>query len=178
MEKYIIAFYPDTLSSDQNFIHTKELVKALIERPINWVVIRSGIDSFCKKNDEILSVLSEPISLDRYKFLELLKKSDAIIGNSSASVIEAPCIGIPSILIGDRQKGRLMADSIIQAEPTKESIQAAFDKLYSKEFQDLMKTDYYMPYKGENVAEKMLAIIRERLPNIKMKKGFYDLPRF
>ncbi len=117
-------------------------------------------------------------SLPRTVFLDFLRKSVCIIGNSSSGIIEAPALGVPTINIGDRQKGRPMADSIIQAEPTKESIQAAFDKLYSQKFQDLMKTDYYQPYKGENVAEKIVAIIRERLPNINMKKGFYDLPRF
>jgi GDP/UDP-N,N'-diacetylbacillosamine 2-epimerase (hydrolysing) len=67
-----------------------------------------------------------------------------------------------------------MADSIIQAEPTRESIKKAFDKLYSKEFQDLMKSDYKVYYKGGNVAEKILKIIKQKMP-LDTKKGFYDI---
>ena len=178
MKNAILAYYPETLNDDIEY--QAETVVAILKeiRDLNWIVILPQYDYKSIKFWDILKQLSEPVHFERSKFIACLKQSEFIIGNSSSLIFEAPYIGIPSILIGDRQKGRLMADSIIQAEPIKESIQAAFAKLYSKEFQDLMKTDYYMPYKGENVAEKMLAIIRERLPNIKMKKGFYDLPRF
>ena len=183
--KIIIAFYPSTL--DKNSIEQfQNLYSVLDSLAIDLYFVKSNMDRISLQiNGMINSAVHESFHqiraydlLKRNDFLELLLDSDAIVGNSSAGIIEAPALGVPTINIGDRQKGRLMADSIIQAEPTKESIQAAFDKLYSKEFQDLMKTDYCMPYKGENVAEKMLAIIREQLPNIKMKKGFYDLPRF
>jgi len=67
-----------------------------------------------------------------------------------------------------------MAGSIIQCKPTKEDIRKAFDKLYSKEFQDLMKSDYKIYYKGGNVAQKILDIIKSKMP-LNIKGGFYDL---
>lgn len=112
--------------------------------------------------------------IERSEFIDLLGRCKLILGNSSCGIIEAPALGVPTINIGDRQKGRLMADSIIQAEPTKESIRKAFDRLYSKEFQDLMKSDYRIYYKGGNVAEKILEIIKQKMP-LEIKKGFYDL---
>lgn len=116
------------------------------------------------------------LNLSRDAFLDILSDSDVIVGNSSSGIIEAPALGVPTINIGDRQKGRLMADSIIQAEPNKVSIGAAFNKLYSPEFQAMMLTDYYNPYKGQNVAAKILEIIKAKLQEgIKIEKGFYDL---
>jgi len=118
---------------------------------------------------------SDLCALSRMDFVYSLLRADAILGNSSVGIIEAPALGVPTINIGDRQKGRLMADSIIQAEPNKVSIGAAFDKLYSPEFQAMMQTEYHCPYQGRNVAEKIHTIIKERLPGLTVNKVFYDL---
>ncbi len=116
------------------------------------------------------------LNLSRDAFLDILVDSDAIVGNSSAGIIEAPALGVPTINIGSRQKGRIMADSIIHAEPTKKSIQVAFDKLYSPGFQARIQRTYYTPYKGQNVAAKILEIIKVKLQEgIKVEKEFYDL---
>jgi len=113
----------------------------------------------------------------RDDFLSLLSGCDAIIGNSSSGILEAPALGIPTINIGRRQEGRLKASSIINVpEPTMGNIEKAFDTLYSKEFQAGL-SNIYAPYgKGENVAGKILDIIKEQAGNIDMMKGFYDVP--
>jgi GDP/UDP-N,N'-diacetylbacillosamine 2-epimerase (hydrolysing) len=110
----------------------------------------------------------------RLEYLDFLRGSRAIVGNSSSAVIEAPTLGVPSILIGNRQQGRLMADSIIKCEANSESIKEAINTLYSPEFESLMKSDYQVFYKGSNVAEKILKIIKQKMP-VGIKKEFYDL---
>jgi UDP-N-acetylglucosamine 2-epimerase len=109
----------------------------------------------------------------RENFLELLSRADAIIGNSSSAVIEAPALGVPSILVGDRQKGRLMATSIIHCEMPKD-LPLALDNLYSDFFQGIMASDYYIPYRGENVAGKIADIILERVGKINVNKSFWE----
>ena len=65
---------------------------------------------------------------------------DAIVGNSSSGLIEAPTFKIGTINIGDRQKGRLKADSVIDCSPERENIKKAFEELYSDKFQSDIKT--------------------------------------
>lgn len=172
---FIFCVYPQTLDIRSDEVYP--LLKAC--RPGKSKILLIGgshdvgflcFDKACKDN----GIFSYQRSMPREHFLYFLKDVDAIVGNSSCGIIEAPALGVPTINIGNRQKGRLMADSIIQAEPTKESIKAAFDKLYSEEFQALMKTDYYTPYQGGNVAEKIWTIIKRKMP-LNVKKSFFDV---
>ena len=164
---YLIAMYPETIGGSAAAI---DIPKMLSEKSMMHAYVTSGSD--------VGAIKGKPISargFDRKTFLQHLKNSDFIIGNSSSIVIEAPALGVPGILIGDRQKGRLLADSVVTADPTPESIFEAFDYVYSQEFQDLMKTDYFQPYKGGNVAEKIVRIIKDRMP-VSVRKEFYDGP--
>lgn len=63
-----------------------------------------------------------------------------MVGNSSSGLAEAPSFQIGTIDIGERQKGRIKAKSVIECEPNKQSIKKAFEKLYSDEFQKLLTT--------------------------------------
>jgi len=166
----VLIQHPETLGDDNhldlyNFLTFK--LKLYVK------VINSGLDkgSHKTKNKEATS------SYPREAYLEMLKKSDFIIGNSSSSVIEAPALGVPTILIGDRQKGRSLADSILQCDLNEDSIEGTVKTIYSDKFQTCMKAGLYTPYKGGNVAEKILSTIIDRLPDINMKKGFHDLLR-
>jgi UDP-N-acetylglucosamine 2-epimerase len=98
---------------------------------------------------------------NRNKFLKYISTTcDALVGNSSAGIIEMPALGVPTINIGTRQDGREKALSIIQCGTTEEEWEKAFDELYSDQFQTFMKSDYYCPYQGENVAQKIYEVLR------------------
>jgi GDP/UDP-N,N'-diacetylbacillosamine 2-epimerase (hydrolysing) len=112
-------------------------------------------------------------SMPREDFLRELKAADAIIGNSSSGIIEAPALGVPTINVGDRQKGRLMATSIIHCESPK-ALPLALDNLYSDFFQGIMASDYYTPYQGGNVAGKIADIILG-IGKIEVKKPFWEV---
>jgi len=163
----IIILHPETVGSH---IKKSELLDILDDLCFDFIDISGGYDA------EYFDYRGHFPGSHRQLFLDSLKEVDFIIGNSSSGIIEAPALGVPTINIGDRQKGRLMADSIIQAKPTIASIENAIWKLYSKDFQALLKTDYYQPYKGENVSGKIIQIIKDKFSRIEMKKGFYDLP--
>jgi len=98
-------------------------------------------------------------TFSRDEYIKLLSESWAIVGNSSSGIIESAALGVPTVNVGQRQAGRECAASIIDCKADIYGLLDAFDKLESKTFQDLMKTDYYMPYKGENVAGKIVEIL-------------------
>ena len=114
-------------------------------------------------------------SMGQLNYLSSLQFVDGVIGNSSSGLSEAPTFKIGTINIGDRQKGRLRAKSVIDCEPTNESINKALKTLYSEDFQKIL-TLVKNPYYGEgNAAEKILEILRsETLPN-ELKKEFFDI---
>lgn len=112
-------------------------------------------------------------SMPRDEYLKELRDADAIIGNSSSGIIEAPALGVPCINVGDRQKGRLMAASIIHCE-SPDKLPLALEQLYSEFFQNIMKSDYHTPYRGGNVAGKIADLILKHVGRIEVNKPFYD----
>jgi len=99
---------------------------------------------------------------------------NAIIDNSSSGLTEAPSFKIGTINIGDRQAGRIKADSVIDCEPNKKSIQKGFETLYSSNFQAILK-EVKNPY-GEGCASKeIIKILLNTELYTLLKKKFYDL---
>ena len=99
---------------------------------------------------------------------------DGVVGNSSSGLLEVPSFRIGTINIGDRQKGRIKAESVIDCEPNRTSIQKAITKLYSKEFQSKLQT-VRNPYGEGGASEKIIRILEDQVPSDLMKKSFYNL---
>lgn len=115
------------------------------------------------------------VSLGQLRYLSTLQYVDMVIGNSSSGLIEVPSFKIPTINIGDRQLGRIMAESVIQCEPNYEDILAAIAKGYSKEFKaQLAKT--INPYGEGGASRKIKNILKQFDLKDGLKKSFYDLP--
>lgn len=114
-------------------------------------------------------------SLGREVYLSLLKYVGAVVGNSSSGLIEAPSFGIPTVDIGDRQKGRLRARSVINCIPEKIHILKAIKKALTEDFRK--KCKYVKnPYDRGNAAKNMVSILKKlHIDNSLVKKRFYDL---
>jgi len=113
-------------------------------------------------------------SLGQLRYLSCVNQVDGVIGNSSSGLAEVPSFKKGTINIGDRQKGRLQARSVINCEPNFESIGAAIRKLYSDEFQaNLQNTSN--PYGEGGASEKVLSIIKNYSFEGILKKEFHDL---
>lgn len=110
------------------------------------------------------------------RYLSAIKYAKLVIGNSSSGIVEAPAIGTPTVNIGDRQKGRMMADSVICCEPVFEKIVSAINKGLSKEMQDVAK-HIKSPLGDGTTSSKILNVIIDYLKkdNISNKKKFYDI---
>ncbi|WP_078127705.1 UDP-N-acetylglucosamine 2-epimerase [Leptospira alexanderi] len=113
-------------------------------------------------------------SLGQTRYLSCLQFVDAVVGNSSSGIIEAPSFKVGTINIGDRQKGRLRAKSIIDCEPTKEEIVNAFEKLYSSDFQKNLSTTVN-PYGEGGASEKIVKVLETIEVQGILKKKFFNL---
>jgi GDP/UDP-N,N'-diacetylbacillosamine 2-epimerase (hydrolysing) len=103
-----------------------------------------------------------------------LKYVEVVVGNSSSGLLEVPSFGIPTVNIGDRQKGRLKAVSIIDCEPKKSQITDEIKRAISSEFKEVCK-HIKNPYGDGGASELIIRKIEDTdLQNI-VKKGFYDI---
>ncbi|QEZ88270.1 GDP-2,4-diacetamido-2,4,6-trideoxy-alpha-D-glucopyranose hydrolase / 2-epimerase [Aliarcobacter cibarius] len=179
----LVTFHPVTLENSTAQEQFKELLDAIDElEDTNIIftkansdtdgrVINQMIDEYVTKNFQKSVQFT---SLGQLRYLSALQYVDTVVGNSSSGLAEAPSFKIATINIGDRQKGRIKASSVIDCEPNKDSILNSFEKLYSKEFQETLKNTIN-PY-GDGCASKRIVEILKNvnLKNI-LKKSFYDL---
>lgn len=113
-------------------------------------------------------------SLGQLRYLSCMKYVDAVVGNSSSGLAEAPSMGIATINIGDRQKGRLSASSVINCEPTQQSISEALSKVFDPSFRSTL-TSTKNPYGSGGASEKIGKIIKNHELKNLLKKSFFNL---
>ena len=124
-------------------------------------------------------VLSRPqavayTSLGQLKYLSALKYVSGVIGNSSSGIIEAPSLKTGTINIGDRQKGRVRAKSVIDCGSNLEDISIALQTLFSEGFQKQLDS-CINPHGSGNVSSRITDILREASLKDLSKKRFHDL---
>ena len=183
IKNILVTFHPVTLENStakEQFQQLLDAIDELEETNIIFTkansdtdgrVINQMIDEYVTKNSHKSIVFT---SLGQLRYLSALQYVDAVVGNSSSGLAETPSFKIGTINIGDRQKGRIKASSVIDCEPNKDSVLKSFEKLYSKEIQETLKTTIN-PY-GDGCASKRIVEILKNvdLENI-LKKSFYDL---
>lgn len=182
---FLVTFHPVTLDNNSSENQFKALLKAFDKYPeatiiftkpnadTNGRVVIQLIDQFTKSNEKRTVAFT---SLGQLRYLSALSHVDIVIGNSSSGLIEAPSFKVPTVNIGDRQKGRIKADSVISCAPATESITDAIEKSLSKTFQENLK-EVKNPYGKGGASDKILKILKQTpLDNI-VKKSFYDLNR-
>lgn len=113
-------------------------------------------------------------SLGQLRYLSCMRLVDGVVGNSSSGLAEAPSFAIGTVNIGERQRGRLKASSVIDCLPQRGDILAAIERLYTPEFrQTLLETRN--PY-GDGGASLRIARVLEQHPlGHLLKKQFHDL---
>ncbi|QPH96109.1 UDP-N-acetylglucosamine 2-epimerase [Campylobacter concisus] len=179
----LITFHPATLENSSAREQFGEILKALDElEETNLIftkansdtdgdIINKMIDEYVNQNSQKAAAFA---SLGQLRYLSAIKFVDIVLGNSSSGLLEVPSFKKATINIGDRQKGRIKATSVIDILPVKEEILAAIKRAYSKEFEQTLK-DTINPYDGGNPSKKMVKILKEiKLDGI-LKKKFYDI---
>jgi GDP/UDP-N,N'-diacetylbacillosamine 2-epimerase (hydrolysing) len=113
-------------------------------------------------------------SLGQQRYLSLVAQVDAVVGNSSSGLAEVPSFRKPTINIGDRQRGRLKAQSVIDCEPTRASISAALERAGTPEFRHLLETAVN-PYGSGGASERVVEVLERTSFDGLLKKTFHDL---
>lgn len=178
----LITYHPVTLEKEAP-IETFENILTALDEVTDTALIFTHANS--DKNGRIINkMITEYVnnhkdkavefkSLGQLRYLSALQFVDFVIGNSSSGILEVPAFHIPTINIGDRQKGRINCESVINStnslEDIKKSITFALDKQFREKIQQ-----QEMLYGNGTAAEKILQIIKEH-NHISIKKSFYNI---
>lgn len=180
----LVTFHPVTLEKNTAENQFGELLGALDQfkdlkiiftKPNsdpNGRVLIKYIDEYVSSNpDRAVSF----VSMGQLNYLSAIQHVDVVLGNSSSGIIEVPSLGKPTVNIGDRQKGRIKAESVIDCKPQKASIVKSLEKAFTPEFSEFCKT-VKNPYGDGNSAEVILNILKARIEKLtSLKKTFYNL---
>lgn len=134
-------------------------------------LLNKMIDDYITKNETKAVCF---LSLGQLRYLSALQYVDAVVGNSSSGIVEAPSFKIATINIGSRQHGRVRASSVIDVDVDEDKIYYAIQYIYSSEFMDILKNTTN-PYGQGNSSPRVVSVLKTvDLDNLKTKR-FYDV---
>jgi len=180
----LCTYHPVTMNGESVDVQIDTFLEAVNHFPdIQFVVTKSNADQGGARINQILDAAQEKIrnlhvftSLGIERYLSLMKSAEFVLGNSSSGIIETPAFHIPTVNIGDRQRGRLRAGNIIDCEDNTESIVMAIKKALSQEFKAVCQktiNPYGDGHAGAQIANKCIETVQKG--NIDLRKKFYDL---
>jgi UDP-hydrolysing UDP-N-acetyl-D-glucosamine 2-epimerase len=181
-EIILVTFHPVTLEGKTSKDQMQELLEALESfgrgqiiftmpnADADGKVIRTMINQFVFEHQGKALAFD---NLGQLNYLSLMRAASVVVGNSSSGIIEAPSFGIPTINIGDRQKGRIAADTVIQSQPKAPEIIKALEKAFDPSFRELCK-NVTNPYGNGGTTEKIISILKKKISGVNLKKEFID----
>ena len=179
----LVTFHPVTLSSKSSAYEMAGLLEALDQlRDTHLIFTMPNADT---GGQELAAMVKEFVtnrpharafqSLGHVRYLSCMQFVDGVVGNSSSGLAEAPSMGVGTINIGDRQKGRLSTDSIIHCASDFGSIHNALEQLYDPAFKTLL-SNAVNPYGSGGASSKIAEVIKNYPLDGLLKKSFFDLP--
>ena len=179
----LVTFHPVTLkkeTSGKHFAQLLEVIDSIKDLKIIFTktladtegrVINQMIDDYVSSNENKSVAFT---SMGQLNYISALNYIDVVVGNSSSGVIETPSFKVPTINIGDREKGRIMADNVICVDQNINAIKEAFKKAFSSSFIKSL-ANMENPYEKPDTAKNIASILADYdIPNSTEKK-FYDL---
>tara|TARA_B100000989_G_scaffold298400_1_gene287543 strand:- start:35620 stop:36789 length:1170 start_codon:yes stop_codon:yes gene_type:complete len=179
----LIAFHPVTLEKKTSKKQFQELLDAIDEledtniiftktnSDMEGRIINQMIEEYTDKNSNKSISFT---SLGQVNYLSALLHIDLIVGNSSSGLLEAPSFKIGTVNIGDRQRGRIKANSVIDCLPKKKNIIDSIKKIYSSEFKKLLK-NVENPYGDGAASSKIIKVLKKIELDGILKKTFFNV---
>jgi UDP-hydrolysing UDP-N-acetyl-D-glucosamine 2-epimerase len=181
----LVTYHPSASTREAPQVQPAALLRALERFPEATVVmtrpnsdpgghhIASAMQRYQSEHPERVRFYA---SLGRMNYLSLVRHSDVVLGNSSSGLTEAPALGVPSVNVGDRQKGRPTASSVIDSPDEWHEIASAIETAISPEFRNELGS-IRRPYISTGSAEdQILAVLASVKVGDLGRKPFYDLP--
>lgn len=182
----VCTYHPVTMESgsvDDQIEDFLNAVKAF--QDIQFIVTKSNADQGGARINDLLDKADNEIenihvftSLGIRRYLSLMKYSEFVLGNSSSGIIEAPAFHVPTVNIGDRQKGRLQSSSIINCIASTEGIIEAIRKVMTDDHKAICRnviSPYGSGHAAKQIAEKTIETVVDG--GMELKKKFYDLDK-
>ncbi|HEY0889871.1 MAG TPA: UDP-N-acetylglucosamine 2-epimerase [Nocardioides sp.] len=181
---YVLATYhPVTLSPDGAVDGLRRLLRALAEQPNHQVVMtypnsdaggRRIIPLLERFRDTHPGRVLLAKSLGQLRYLSLMQHAAAVVGNSSSGLIEAPAFGVPTLDIGERQRGRIAGPTVVRVPDDEASIRRGIAQVLDPTFA-AMCTSAASPYGGGDASRQIVEIlVSHRLDDL-LEKSFYDI---
>ena len=179
----LVTWHPETLNPKRTCEDFQNLLNVLTYyENINVVFTKSNADNEGRRInqmiDEFALLFPENVvvhtSLGQLRYLSTLKYVSGVVGNSSSGIIEAPSLQKGTVNIGNRQRGRLRAASVIDCQADVKSIKRAIDTLFSSEFQSVLPK-VLNPYGEGDVASKIVSVLKTYSLEGIVRKRFFDV---
>lgn len=178
----LITFHPVTLEGNSANAQMTELLSALHELQDTGLIFtmpnadtgNHGIASLIREFEATHPNARAYNSLGQLRYFSCMHYVDGVVGNSSSGLAEAPSMGVGTIDIGDRQKGRLRASSVIHCEPDAREIRSALNQLFTSDFKSKL-AETVNPYGTGGASQKIAKILSSHPIESLLKKKFYDL---
>ena len=180
----MVTYHPVTLVRDGGVSQLNELLDALDDFPAHQLVITypnadincqpliSRLQEYQAKSPGRVALVQ---SVGQTNYLSLLKYCDAIVGNSSSGLIEAPSFHIPTVNIGSRQQGRLAGSTVLHCEAERPAITQCLHQALTPEFRQCCQQAENPYGDGQSAGRIAQLLCNQALDNI-LEKSFYDLP--
>ncbi|KRB51002.1 UDP-N-acetyl glucosamine 2-epimerase [Rhizobium sp. Root708] len=178
----LVTFHPETLLPGLAERHTKELLDALGSlEDTNIVFTLPNADTEGRKVTSMIEAFAAEhsnarayTSLGQLRYLSLVAAVDVVVGNSSSGIIEVPSLKKPTVNIGERQKGRIRAASVIDCEPRRDDILRAIAATYDADYRKKLENNVN-PYGSGGASGAIANIIESCDLSALIRKQFYDL---
>lgn len=178
----LITFHPVTLDEQNSTQQMEALLEALNDlHDTGLIFTMANADTGGRELASMVNafVTTHPNaraynSLGQLRYLSCMQIVDGVVGNSSSGLAEAPSMGIGTIDIGDRQRGRLRASSVIHCESTRDQITGALTTLYTPAFKASLK-QVINPYGTGGASQKIVEVLARQPIDQLLKKKFHDL---
>ena len=146
----------------------KQVLEALLDRDLCSIVTMPNSDVGGDGIFETIVSYTEQYpdriilkkSLGQIRYLSLLNCADIMVGNSSSGILESASFGLPTINIGDRQKGRMAPKNVVHCKCNQEAIEAAIEECLKEDTRNAL-SDYINPYGDGKTADKIVSVLKE-----------------
>jgi len=180
---YLVTYHPATLNEKNNAEEFEQLLLAIDKQKESLFIftkanadnggrkINQMIDDFVFNHSENCIAFT---SMGSHLYLSVLQFVDAVVGNSSSGILEAPALKVATINIGERQKGRIQAASIVNCEAKKNAIENAFNFIKRPQFKSNL-VGMLNPYGDGKTSTRIIHYLKNVTWHKLVKKSFYDI---
>ncbi len=183
---FLMTYHPVTVSEQDIIKEIGDIMSALLSDGLKQIIVTlSNADVGGRTINECMRKWSEKhpdrihcfASLGQLRYLSAVKYCEAVVGNSSSGILEAPSLFVPTINIGNRQAGRLQADSIINCEPTLDGVFEAIEKISDSTFKKSLGS-IKNPYGNGNTVKEIMSFIENIDWSKLLSKKFFNIDQY